>query len=154
MRTEEVVRAELLAVREARQGEGDSITEKESREIGDRARDLMAELSDVLSEGAVACPGCGVKPHGNHKQAARFKEQSSGVLTQEVPDIYVVRCLGCNPTSAVEREQRSQDGKRKYVENKIVYPSSKGETIAEAVANWNNGVRIQTREFAPAAVEG
>lgn len=153
MRTEEVVRAELLAVRETRHEQGDSISEKASREIGDQAKDLMAELSDVLSDEAKACPDCGARPHGNHKQTARYKEQSNGVLVQEVPDIYVVRCLGCGPTRTIESEVASANGATKKVTTKIIYPSSKGETITEAVAAWNNGVRIQTREIAIVAVE-
>lgn len=151
MRTEAVVKAELLELRKVIHEAAGELTENESRAKGETAKALMAELSDILSDGAKPCPVCNAKPHGNHKTEARFKEQSAGVLTQEVPDTYVVRCIGCDPVKTVEKEVVIGDG-NKTVTTKIVFPSSKGETVAEAVANWNNGIRIQTREISTVPV--
>lgn len=146
MRTEAVVKAELLELRKVIHEAAGTLTENDARAKGEQAKKLMAELSDILSEGAKPCPACSAKPHGNHKTEARFKEQSAGVLVQDVPDTYVVRCIGCDPVRTVEKEVVLGDG-NKRVTTLVVFPSSKGETVAEAVTNWNNGVRTQTREI-------
>lgn len=149
MRTEAAVKAEILEARHVRHESDGGLTEKQSTSGSNAIRALMAELSDILTDGAINCPDCGQKPHGNHKQEARFVlNQETGIETQAAPDIYVVRCLECEPRRYIENEAVSADGKSKRITSTIVFPSAKGETVTEAVENWNAGNRIETREIA------
>lgn len=143
MRTQAEIQAELDKVRAERHAKAGSITEDESRAIGDKCKSLMAELSASLTDGAKPCPNCGVLPHGNHKQKLRFKKGSDGVARQEVPDLFVVRCLGCPPTETVLSTVGDE------VDVQVVPVASSGETVAEAVENWNSGKRMTVRERRP-----
>lgn len=154
MRTEAAVKAEILEARRIRQESDGGLTEKQASEGSSVIRALMAELSEILTDGANNCPDCGQKPHGNHKQEARFVlNTETGIETQQVPDIYVVRCLECEPRRYIENEVVSADGKSKRITSTIVFPSAKGETVTEAVENWNAGNRIETREIANVKME-
>lgn len=86
-RTEEQILAELISVREQwhkrveKEGAA-NLKVGEGAEVARKCKELMAELSAALSEGALPCPICESPPHGHHK-------------TTHPTDVYRVVCTGC-----------------------------------------------------------
>lgn len=121
MRSETEVAAELQAAREAYHVAAET---ESSAQLYARSQDikaLMQEQSDLLSAGAVPCPGCGSAPHGCLKTPVKGGKSPA-------PAVYEVGCLACPPLV-----EPAGEGQALVTERRAQSYSASG-----AVAAWNS----------------
>jgi hypothetical protein len=128
MRDLVTVRAEWDAAQAEYAARVGTVPEPEWRKLSDRVKALTAELSAVMTAGAVACSRCGKPPHG--------LRHVRGVVGRQVTfrHVYEIGCLACTDTAADDRRGFGETPARGSGPELDQYAEP---ARAEAVAAWN-----------------